>query len=295
MSTNHPMTFILNDKSFLEQPFVKLFQPHLDNLLSRKILDTESAPRIKEISQRKYQVEHSDKLTLDIDARAIGTEELLDGFCIMYGYGFLAPNYQLDVFMQSSSNDFAYALKLVCEIWDRRIHLDWMRNYNEYERHNDSKDLEFCKLLARGQREKARQLHHSACKTGLDSPHHVSKDQYLVHLSYSSKILKEIFDDQASIAGRCFRRIRRNGNEPVCVYQNQIIINGVMIGTGPDTEMWQQETFSNILVPKHIQENAWNEWMESNTKFMKFWAETFGYFSERWKPPIPENFYHLLD
>ena len=36
---------------------------------------------------------------------------------------------------------------LATEIWDRRIRVDWMRNYCGHVGHNQSKDFEFCKLI----------------------------------------------------------------------------------------------------------------------------------------------------
>ena len=68
---------------------------------------------------------------------------------LLYGYGNLRHNYDLSCFSSMKKDCLSEYLRFAVELWDRNIHIDWMRSQG-YLLHNGTKDFLFllrCHLM----------------------------------------------------------------------------------------------------------------------------------------------------
>ena len=276
------MTFTLHDKSFFEQPLVKLFSAYIqDSNPERRITDLYLSPELIE-TDKNFQFSAQGS-AYQINCENLKNEDIVDGLCIMFGFGLICPNYDFKVYHALSMDVLYVAKNLAVEIWDRRIHLDFMLNYRGHDGHNESKDLEFCKLLAAGKTDEAKEKHAKDCLEGRDTPHYFKLRDFVNYLKRQKSVLKEIFDDQASISGRHFKKKDRL-TQAHCNYQGEILGKGIQIEEHGETLHWNRSCFTDFLID-NIQNKYWKEWKESNIAFCKYWTSKFGPLNQKYIPP----------
>ena len=178
------MTTTLDDESFFQQSFTGLFRPLIEEeILTRRLTGLDSAPRCQQISSTKYNVRLQSGIEIKVDSADISPETITEGFAILYGYGFIASNYSLPIFREISSQYLQTCKELALEIWDKCIHIDWMRNFRRHATHNESKTLEVLRRFANGELDDGKYMHRYACDSGKDTPHHVNFKEFLHHLN----------------------------------------------------------------------------------------------------------------
>jgi len=282
------MGFTLRDETFFEQPFVKLFDEFIKSRkLTDRILDIYSAPQIQEFDDN-YCIKLTDGSRIDVDGSNFAPEEITTGLAILYGYGFVRPNYLLSIFAKAPNNRGTNFTKdLAVEIWDTRIHIDYMRDYCGHTDHNDSKTLEFCILTAEEKIEEAKKYHRTSIAKGRDSPHHMTKGEFVRHMKNNSQRLFELFDDQASISGRYFiKKLWKPGTAHSNI-KEKIMKGGVRLEIGlNDYEEWNEKCFDDFKeIDTDTQKYWWSIWEQSNDNFDMYWKIHFGEFYEHWFPP----------
>jgi hypothetical protein len=117
------MTYALKDKSFLAHPFVMKFSA-LGLSLQQRIQDFEHAPKVRQDDVRFFVNNGTDNL--GADTTEFSAETAKEGLCILFGYGMVKYNYDLPIFKGLPDQELSYYLLLTAEIFDRRLHVDWM-------------------------------------------------------------------------------------------------------------------------------------------------------------------------
>ena len=291
------MQFQQDDESFLNQPLVKQIKEEIkEDILIPRITDLNKAPEIKQHSS-KFTIATQSK-TLDLYTQNLNKETIINSLCILYGYGFVKYNYDLAIFNDLIQKEFKTSLRLATEIWDKRIHIDWMRNYSNHKNHDISKDLHFCKLLAQEKYTEAKDYHHNACRKGFDTNHHdINKDKFLEWiLNSDQKKINEILNDQASIAGRYFKtidNIQKGKQDSFFEIQKEIEQKGIeLLENKMKKVYWKRPHFIDNL--KEKQEYYWELWINSNIEFSKYWTKKFGPSNQDYHLPIDKKFYTQL-
>ena len=290
------MLFTKDDKSFLNQPLVKQIKEEIkENILEQRITDLHKAPIIKQHSS-KFSIITPSK-NLELNTENMDKETILDSLCILYGYGFVKYNYDLPIFHDINKAQFKTALRLATEIWDKRIHIDWMRNYCKHINHDISKDLHFCKLLVQERYTEAKEYHHNTCRKGYDTNHHeiTIKEFSKMITEQDTSSISEIFNDQASIAGRYYEKLKSdNLSSPHYLMQQKIIEKGVILKQGKKDYFWIPSQFNSIKIPIELQMHFWNKWKTSNKNFKQYWNHRFGQINQNWQPPVDITYFNLL-
>jgi len=190
------------------------------------------------------------------------------------------PTYSLTVFAAATSNRGTIFTKdLAAEILDTRMHTEYMRNYCGYTGHNESKDLNFCILLADGRKEEALIKHRADISMNKDTPHSLTRGDFIRQMLNPTRTLIEVMDDQASIAGRYFKKKDKMG-VPHRKLQDDILTKGVQLLEGGEAYWWNKELFDQYSVPRLLQEKVWELWKLSNERYYKYWTKSFGEFNE---------------
>jgi len=235
------MGFTLRDETFFEQPFVKLFKNAIfDASLTDRIFDLPESPEIKQVGN-DYTIllnsRPSATRLIKVDASRIAKDDVISGLAILYGYGFARHNYNLPLFSGARlGRDADFAKKLATEIWDERVHIYWMRNHRGHAGHNESKDLEFCILVAEDNKDEAIRRHRQATDNFKDTPHNPTLNNFVVYMTANANMLLQIFDDQASITGRHYNQTSYKKEHNV--FQDDFLKKGVLIEDFTGKYLW---------------------------------------------------------
>jgi len=179
-------------------------------------------------------------------------------------------------------------MRLALELWDRNIHLTWMRSKG-YLLHNGTKDLEFCRLMAdpktliQGIQRHQKQ---SEEQKDIDSAHHsISYSEFENVLINKQEVglIYEVFYDQASITGRWYKKALRL-EEPHSKVQEELKSAGPLFSR----KFWRYNPNRYSQLPTTRQEQikqVWLQWCKANDDFTQFWTDLFEEDNSQWNPP----------
>jgi len=285
------MTYPLDDKTFMEHEFVRLFKSYIEkDAPVNNFCDWDNTPMIKQHNQIYNVINNNNKTIIEVDATKIAPEEMRIGLAILYGFGYIRYEYDLPIFDNCNNSEKEFIMDLATEIWDRRVHMYWMQKVRKRRGHNRSKNLEFCINMARKKKEKAIEQHHKDCAELRDTEHHMHYADFRRNLERQDPVIKEMLDDQASIAGRYYKEKERIKEGLSCSeYQDKIMNRGVYLEeiiAGTKKEIyWNPTNFGMHKIDVRRQAKVWKYWKKSNHQFDKFREALFGPDNIRYIPP----------
>ena len=98
------VTYAIDDKSFFNKPFVRLFKEYVsDGLLESRLVEFDCAPKIIQKEDQYTVVLSGDEIC--VSSKDFDKNEIIAGLCIMYGYGFVKPDYSLPVFLELTESE----------------------------------------------------------------------------------------------------------------------------------------------------------------------------------------------
>jgi len=285
------MTIPINDGDDFKNWFVKEVKKKYNFGLETKLRNLDAGPELDFDETKNMLLLKQHGISYEINLPKIGTDLLHEGLACLYGYGICKYNYEITGFQDLPEAELDEYKRLALELWDRNIHIDWMKS-NGYETHNETKDLMFCKRLAskdKKVREFGVSTHREQSKIRLhdDTDHHSLKyTEFLNEISRGNKhgMLTEVMLDQASIAGRWYKK-RLNYTSLHCDAQTKHKEKGIYfhdINSG-----WIPDLVDPDL--SYLEHETWDEWSEINNSFSKFWNDLFQNNNSFWSPPVAKD------
>ncbi|MCK4670490.1 MAG: hypothetical protein KAT43_04760 [Nanoarchaeota archaeon] len=204
----------------------------------------------------------------------------------LFGDGNVRYDYHLPVFQCLRKEDVMKFKRLAVEIWERNIHIDWMRK-NNYLTHNGSKDYKFLFDMINNPDNPriAADDHNLRSDRGDkgDTPHHSLREysDFKEVLQRDGEdprtyLLKEIIHDQATATVRIWYHYRA---EPFDKRLNDNMEQGIYF----KNLRWNLNTDKTIKTD--LAKKTWKDWHEIHEKFRRYWKDKFGEKEELWQPP----------
>ena|GEM_PF-6545690 len=240
-------------------------------------------------------MEHADK-TYEVSVPEAEPGIMRAGLSFIYGMGFARYDYDLPLFKVGISEGLHdLYIKLGLEIWERNIHLDWMRSKG-YGPHNGTKDSLFLRDIIKDwpAKQEAITMHNERSDRGEkgDTPHHIFRDPKILRRVIAregkhpkTEFLIESIYDQATATTRIWypfrgkpfeQRLIENMNEGYYIRRNE----------QGKVERWKPGVFG----PKNnFEDELWGVWCQAHEEFKQYWIEKFGPNEKLWQPPAPKN------
>jgi len=280
------MTIPITDGDDFKNWFVEEAQKKYGLNLETKLNNLDSGPSIEFDETKNALLLKQHGISYDINLPKIESGLLLEGLACLYGYGICKYNYEIAGFQDLPEAELNEYKRLALELWDRNVHIDWMRS-NEYFLHNGTKDLEFCKLLSkktRAEKSIGIERHREQSKKGLrgDSDHHsITFDSFNFFLAeeIKNRLIEEMLFDQASITGRWYNKTinyRKKHKSLQKAFRDQ----GVYFGKN---EYWTNPYLRYDAT--EFEKETWSMWAAANKRFEKYWKSNFGNDNKLWNPP----------
>jgi len=256
-------------------------------------LYSEEMPKINNLTKSQLLIKYKNKIH-PILIQNIKAEVIRAGLSHLFGYGIIKYNYELPIFKQLDEKSIKQYMKLAVEIWERNIHIDWMKSKG-YLTHNGTKDSIFLHGMISDDWKSKKQAiekhrERSEQREKGDTPHHIFRD---------SKILKRIIEregnheltryliesvyDQATATTRIWYPKRH------LPFEKRIIENrdeGYFLGYNEkgQVQRWKPGFFG---FTNDYENKIWNIWCKAHEEFKNYWINKFGKKEEFWQPPAP--------
>jgi len=279
------MTFAITDGDDFKNWFVEEVRDKCGLNLETKLSALDSGPKL-DFDEANALLLKKHGISYEISVPKIESGLLIEGLACLYGYGICKYNYDVAGFQELPEEELDNYKRLALELWDRNIHIDWMRS-NKYLLHNGTKDLKFCKHMAKREFDKGIELHSSLSKirVDIDTDHHsLSFEEFSKDID--SNIIPlgidEILLDQASVTGRWYRKYETYASDHAKT-QKEFQDKGIIFKKDNKPINWK-----NPLSRPHntAETDIWSKWLEANTCFAKYWIKLFGKHDKLWNPPI---------
>jgi len=255
-------------------------------------LHSDDLPKIVKLNEKEKTIEfvlkyESKKYKLSMPQN--NQDIFRAGLVWLYGDGMLKHNYKLPIFDDLSKNLIEKYQNLATEIWERNIHLDWMRNHKHYLKHNGSKNAEFVYGIIMGgkDKDKAIKKHQTITDAGKsDTQHHIFRDpkrlRRLIETEGKNeaehKLLIESIYDQATITTRIWFPDRYETSFEERIEKNK---NAGYFCSG---FRWKPGVFG---FTNAYETKIWEIWVKAHEEFRDYWIDKFGENEEFWQPPKP--------
>ena len=294
-----PLEDIVEGEKFKSQ-LIRAFNAENLELKERQAgLHSDDMPRIESIpvdrTGLRFAMIHAGE-TYEASIPETDPNVVRAGLSFMFGMGFARYDYDSPLFNTGINEDLRdLYIKLGREIWERNIHLDWMRHVGFYT-HNGTKDNLFLQGIIKPgpAKQEAIKVHNERSARGekQDTPHHIFNNPKLLRLVLESegedersKYLIESIYDQASVTSRIWHK------QQDIPFEERLYTNrdkGYFIRPREDgeAERWIPGVF-NLDTP-YVHE-IWQIWLQAHEEFKEYWIEKFGSNEELWQPPAPED------
>lgn len=226
------------------------------------------------------------------------------GLTWLYGFGMVQHEYkrldlfnteydpELGTFRKFTKEEIDEYYDLAAEIWERNIHLDWMRK--RFPTHNGSKDPKFIYLIVAKEIFEALKYHYEKTDAGIaDTRHHIFRDPNKIEALMLTQgrnkkdhdlFIESIYDQTTATTRRWLRdkrpfEIRLFGN----------MIKGYFIKRAERGKSEQRWLPPINREPTAYEREIWNIWCGAHIEFRNYWIQKFGPFEKGWQEPHPDK------